>query len=114
MAISFDSPEAKTRPRKNTRKKFIPTKSVFKEDESPILIDKDEINREIPKGDLNGINFIFTLSRVPIEGSEHIYLNGLLQENGEENDYIIRNSDIIFLTPPERDYKLRCTYYYNL
>ena len=114
MAISFQEPEARIRPRKNTKKKFIPTKSSFKEDESPILIDKDEINREIPKGELNGVNSHFRLSRIPIEGSEHVYLNGLLQENGRESDYIIEDMNIIFLTPPERDYKLRCTYYYKL
>jgi hypothetical protein len=115
MAISFQEPEATSRPRKNTKKKFTPTKTSFKQDHLPNLpFPKDEISREIPRGDLNGFNPLFHLSHTPIEGSEHVYLNGLLQESGNESDYIIEKSIIIFHNPPEKDFKLRCTYYYNL
>ncbi len=76
---------------------------------SPTQIFSD---KEIPIGNIDGVNSSFTLSHTPIEGSEHIYLNGLLQESGVGNDYIISNSNITFLTPPEKDFKIRCTYYY--
>ena len=70
-------------------------------------------DKEIPIGNINGVNDFFVLSHIPIEGSEHVYLNGLLQESGVRNDYIISDSDITFLTPPEENSKIRCTYYYN-
>ena len=66
-------------------------------------------DKEIPLGDIDGVNSLFKLLRTPILGSEHVYLNGILQESGNGNDYIILNSNITFLTPPERNSKLRCT-----
>lgn len=69
-------------------------------------------DKESPQGYINGVNNIFTLQNIPVEGSEHIYLNGLLQESGIENDYIISDSTIIFNFPLKIESKLRCTYYY--
>ena len=71
-------------------------------------------DKEKPEGDINGENTIFKLNYLPIEGSEHVYLNGLLQESGDEGDYIISDSTITFKEAPERGIKLRVTYYYNL
>lgn len=85
--------------------------TYYYNDSTPIKIFSD---KEIPTGNIDGVNNSFTLSYIPIEGSEHIYLNGLLQESGIGNDYIIYDSNITFFTPPEKDFKLRCTYYYNL
>jgi len=84
--------------------------TYYYNDSTPIKIFSD---KEIPTGNINGVNSSFTLSYTPIEGSEHIYLNGLLQESGVGNDYIISDSNITFLTPPEEGFKIRCTYYYN-
>ena len=69
-------------------------------------------DKESPQGPINGINNIFTLNNPPVEGSEHVYLNGILQESGIENDYIISDSTITFNFPLEEETKLRCTYYY--
>jgi hypothetical protein len=80
-------------------------------DTTPVKIFRD---KEIPSGSINGINKIFTLQCLPVEGSEHIYLNGLLQESGINGDYTISDSTITFKEAPPTDIKLRCTYYYML
>lgn len=80
-------------------------------DSTPVKVFKD---KEIPSGSINGINRVFILQYLPVEDSEHLYLNGVLQENGEENDYIISNSTITFKEAPPTNVKLRCTYYYML
>jgi hypothetical protein len=80
-------------------------------DNTPVKIFKD---KEILSGSINGINKVFTLQYSPVEGSEHIYLNGLLQENGIDGDYQISDSTITFKEAPPTDIKLRCTYYHML
>lgn len=40
------------------------------------------VNKETPTGTVNGVNDTFTLAATPIAGSDHVYLNGLLQEAG--------------------------------
>jgi len=80
-------------------------------DETPVKVFKD---KEIPSGSINGTNTIFILQNLPVEGSEHLYLNGVLQESGEGNDYTISDSTITFKEAPPTDMKLRCTYYYML
>jgi len=69
-------------------------------------------DKESPQGEIDGINSIFILQNTPVEGSEHIYLNGVLQESGIENDYVISDSNITFNFSPDKGSKLRCTYYY--
>jgi hypothetical protein len=71
------------------------------------------VDKETPLGHMNGINNTFILEYSPADNSEHIYLNGLLQE-GNGNDYSISGSVITFLKPPKNNYTLRCTYYYYL
>lgn len=85
--------------------------TYYYNDSTPIKIFSD---KEIPIGNIDGVNNFFILNHIPIEGSEHVYLNGLLQESGVENDYVIYDSNITFLNPPEENFKLRCTYYYHL
>jgi len=80
-------------------------------DTTPVKVFRD---KEIPSGSINGINKIFILQYLPVEGSEHVYLNGLLQESGISGDYEISNSTITFKEAPPTDIKLRCTYYYML
>jgi hypothetical protein len=83
--------------------------TYYYQDSTPVKVFRD---KEQPKGDINGTNTIFTLNYTPIEDSEHIYLNGLLQENG--GDYSISGSVITFIEAPTSTMKLRCTYYYLL
>jgi hypothetical protein len=71
------------------------------------------VDKEIPYGHVNGINKTFTLADNPVMGSEHLYLNGVLQQSGG-NDYVIDNNVIIFIEAPLEGMVLRCTYYYNI
>lgn len=68
------------------------------------------IDKERVSGVIDGTNRFFTLKYKPIVDSEHIYLNGLLQQEGEEYDYIIYNDIIEFLLPPLQNMKIICSY----
>ncbi len=68
------------------------------------------VDKEIPNGSINGVNNKFLLKYKPIDGSEHVYLNGVLQENGAQRDYIIENEKIIFLDPPISGMRILCSY----
>jgi hypothetical protein len=83
--------------------------TYYYQDSSPVKVFKD---KELPSGSLNGSNTIFTLQYTPVDGSEHVYLNGVLQESG--GDYNISSSVITFIDAPLSTMKLRCTYYYIL
>lgn len=67
-------------------------------------------DKEIPDGPIDGVNHIFTLSNIPIINSEHIYLNGLLQE--VDFDYVINDDEIAFIDPPLSGMRIRCSYRY--
>lgn len=56
------------------------------------------IDKEKPTGVIDGVNATFTLQYTPILNSEHLFLNGMLQD--EEDDYTISGSTIVFFTPP--------------
>lgn len=67
--------------------------------------------KESPLGEIDSINTHFTLDFIPLKGSEHVFVNGILMEEG--SDYIIIGRVIIFLEgaiPQETD-KLKVTYY---
>jgi hypothetical protein len=66
------------------------------------------VDKEIPVGVTNDDNKIFELISEPIDKSEHIYLNGLLQDAGE--DYILDENYIIFIEPPMINSRIRCSY----
>lgn len=68
------------------------------------------VDKEIPYGVIDGINQTFILNSTPIPNSEHLYLNGLLQEEGVNEDYVIVNDTIIFNDPPLIGMKIRCSY----
>jgi hypothetical protein len=68
------------------------------------------VDKEIPSGDVDGINTIFILSSNPIPGSDHLYLNGLLQDEGINEDYTIFDNIITFNVAPLSNMKLRCSY----
>lgn len=68
------------------------------------------IDKEIPLGDIDGVNTIFTLKKQPTIGTEYVYLNGLLQENGLNLDYILDGKKIIFSLPPITGMRILCSY----
>tara|TARA_R100000908_G_C3727975_1_gene128317 strand:- start:309 stop:800 length:492 start_codon:yes stop_codon:yes gene_type:complete len=70
----------------------------------------NHIDREIPSGRVNNINRVFTLTQLPELQSEHLFLNGLLQDPGETEDYIISGNTITFIDPPFEGSKIRCSY----
>ena len=68
------------------------------------------VDKEIPSGSINGSNVTFTIANTPTAGSEHVYLNGVLQESGAGNDYTITGAVITYLTAPLTGEKLRVSY----
>ena len=66
------------------------------------------IDKELPDESLDGVNATFLLNNNPIPGSEHVYLNGLLQD--EVDDYSINYNTILFNEPPLSGMKIRCSY----
>jgi hypothetical protein len=68
------------------------------------------IDNETPSGEINGINVIYTLSTIPVPGSEHLYLNGLLQDSGMYLDYTIISTIITFSEPPPIGSDILCSY----
>jgi hypothetical protein len=60
----------------------------------------DVVTREVPTGAINGVNTAFTLASSPVAGTEHVYLNGILQNEGGSNDYTISGANITFNSAP--------------
>ncbi len=52
---------------------------------------------EVPSGTINGVNITFTLANTPVNGSVHLYKNGLRQAPGVSADYTISNAAITFV-----------------
>ena len=73
-------------------------------------IGNSNINKEMPSGAIDGVNKTFILSYEPLKNSEHLYLNGLLQDSDEDTDYMISGNRITFIDPPMEGSKLRCSY----
>jgi len=67
------------------------------------------IDKETPEGEIDGINKIFLLNNKPKTNSEHVYLNGLLQDS---DDYTIEENKITFNIAPFIGSKIKCTYRY--
>ena len=82
-------------------------KDIWTADRIIKQIESTVINKEVPIGDIDGINRVFTLLYNPIIGSDHLYLNGLLQDEG---DYIINGNQIVFDEAPLPESKIRCSY----
>jgi hypothetical protein len=74
---------------------------------------QSDIFKEIPSGSIDGINFMYELTHTPLEGSDHVYLNGLLQREGDDYDYTISGNQIFFILPPYEDSLIACTYSYQ-
>jgi hypothetical protein len=70
----------------------------------------NHIDREIPSGIVDGVNKLFILTETPNLQSEHLFLNGLLQDPGETEDYVISGNTITFIDSPMEGSKIRCSY----
>lgn len=68
------------------------------------------VTREPANGTIDGVNMVFTLAYPIVPGSECVYLNGILMDEGAGNDYTISGQVITFLYPPEINDKLRVNY----
>lgn len=66
------------------------------------------IDKEVPLGEIDGNNFMFKLSNSPINKSEHIFLNGILQD--DEYHYYMSGSTIVFNYIPPKDSRIKCSY----
>lgn len=62
------------------------------------LLSSNVVTREVPTGTVNGSAGPFTLAFTPVVGSEQVYVNGVLQNQGNGNDYTISGATITFLT----------------
>lgn len=68
------------------------------------------IVREVPTGAIDGSNTAFVLANTPTSGSEEVYLNGLLQDQGAGKDYTISSGTITMLTAPLTGEKILVNY----
>jgi len=68
-------------------------------------------DKELPEGTKNGINKRFRLANPPEWNSEHLFLNGVLQD-GDGCDYVIHGNILTLKMAPSGSDKLLCTYYY--
>lgn len=86
------------------------TAITYTQDPSNPLNASNFVDKEIPSGSINGSNTAFTLANTPVSGSEHLFLNGILQESGSGNDYTISGAAITMTVAPLSDEKIRVTY----
>jgi len=70
----------------------------------------DYVAKETPSGLINGVNVTYTLANTPVSGTEHVYLNGVLQDEGGSDDYTISGATITYNTAPETGDKLVVSY----
>ena len=68
------------------------------------------VDKEIPSGSINGVNTVFVLANTPVNGSEHVYINGILMESGAGNDYTISGATITTLEALAAGEKIRVSY----
>lgn len=68
------------------------------------------VDKETPSGLVDGSNNTYTLLNVPVAGSEHVYVNGLLMNEGIGNDYTISGNTITMLSTLNVGEKLRVSY----
>lgn len=71
----------------------------------------DVITRETPTGDLDGVNVTFALAFAPKVGTEHVFVNGILQDEGAGNDYTISGDTITMLYALQSTDKIRVSYF---
>lgn len=67
-------------------------------------------SKEVVMGDVDGVNRHFYIKKIPVPGTEHVFINGLLQMEGEDNDYVIESNMITFVDAPIVGMKIICSY----
>ena len=79
---------------------------------SGVVLASNFVVRETPTGTVNSVNATFTLAATPITGTEHVFVNGVLQNPGATNDYTISGATITFLSGaiPQTDDVVRVSY----
>ena len=75
-----------------------------------LIIQNGFADKEIPTGLIDSSNTVFTLAHTPNLGSEHVFLNGLLQLSGAGNAYTISGVTITFNSAPTTGSKLVVSY----
>ena len=73
---------------------------VLVQDEPNDLTYDKVVVREIPAGNINGTNAVFTLANTPHANTESVYVNGVLQNVGALNDYTITGTGVTLNTAP--------------
>ena len=86
------------------------TPVTFQQINAAGLIASNFVDKEAPSGAYNGSNTTYSLANTPVSGSEHVYLNGGLQESGAGNDYTVTGATITMLTAPLASDKIRISY----
>jgi hypothetical protein len=70
------------------------------------------VTREVPSGLVNGSNTAFDTANNFTSGSEHVYLNGILQNVGAGNDYVVTDANTItFNTAPQTNDVILISYW---
>ena len=69
-----------------------------------------KIYAETPSGIFNGINNVFVLLNMPKPGTEMIFLNGVLQKEGNNYDYVLSEKNIFFNESPLNGSSISCNY----
>ena len=76
-----------------------------------VLKAENYVVREVPIGDVDGQNTVFELQNEPVEGTVMVFVNGILMDEGETNDYTISGRIITFTFAPQTGDKIRVTYF---
>ena len=79
-----------------------------------MAVSQSFICREIPEGPVNGTNVIFNIGNSPNTNSEQVFLNGVLQNSGLDNDYTISHKTIQFSIPPQIGDVILVNYFYEV
>jgi hypothetical protein len=90
-----------------------PTWSYDLTDWEELTLKIQHADREVPTGSVNGINRVFILTQTPELQSEHLFLNGILQDPGDDEDYTISGRTITFIDAPLEGSRIRCSYRYK-
>lgn len=69
--------------------------------------------KQEPIGVVDGTNKTFELGHIPIPNSDYVYLNGVLQESGQNGSYIISGKTITFNNVIPTGSKILVSYKYN-
>ena len=77
---------------------------------SDVIKEADFVVRETPSGLINGANTTYTLANTPTAGTEQVFLNGLLQDEGASDDYTISGGTITYNTAPQTGDRLVVSY----